>query len=185
MLDPTWRLALGLAAGLLFGILLQKGRVAKFEVILGQFLGRDFTVVKIMASAVIVGAIGVYALQAFGYAGLHIKPLVWGGLLFGGILFGIGMATLGYCPGTGVAACGEGRKDAWFGLLGMMTGAACYVFFYPTFSKLAKSLGDAGKVTLPEFTGTSPWVWIIPMAILGALAMIWNLRSGSSRKVPS
>ena len=30
MLDPLWRLALGLLTGMIFGVLLQKGRVAKF-----------------------------------------------------------------------------------------------------------------------------------------------------------
>jgi uncharacterized protein len=174
--DPIWKMSLGLLTGVIFGVLLQKGRVAKYEVIVGQFLGRDFTVVKIMGSAVVVGAIGIYAMLPSGAVVLSIKPLVWAGVLIGGVLFGIGMSTLGYCPGTGVAACGEGRKDAYWGLLGMFAGAALYVFFFPTFSGLAKILGDAGKLTLPELTGTSPWLWIVPLAILGTIAWLGNLR---------
>lgn len=170
MFDPTWKLLLGLFTGFIFGILLQKGRVAKFEVILGQFLVKDFTVIKIMMTAVIVGAIGIYALLPTGTVALNVKPLLWAGILIGGLLFGIGMSTLGYCPGTGVAACGEGRKDAYFGLAGMFVGALTYVYFFPAFSKLAKSLGDGGKVTLPEMTGTSAWIWIIPLAIFGLIA---------------
>lgn len=180
MFDPVWKLLLGLVTGFVFGFLLQKGRVAKYEVIVGQFLGRDFTVVKIMGSAVVVGAIGIYALLPTGSVALSIKPLVWAGIMIGGILFGVGMSTLGYCPGTGVAACGEGKKDAYVGLIGMFVGAAIFVYGFPTFSSLSKSFGDAGKLTLPEWTGTSPWLWIVPLALVGTALMIVNLRTQKS-----
>ncbi|WP_240928040.1 YeeE/YedE thiosulfate transporter family protein [Thalassoroseus pseudoceratinae] len=124
MFDPIWKLALGLFTGILFGGLLQKGRVAKYQVILGQFLLRDWTVVKIMGTAVVVGAVGIYALLPTDAVSLHLKPLAWGGIIFGGLCFGIGMAVLGYCPGTGVAACGEGRKDAVAGSSGCCSGRA-------------------------------------------------------------
>ena len=122
MFDSPDKLLLGLATGVVFGFLLQKGRVAKFPVIVGQFLLRDWTVVKIMGTAVVVGAVGVFALVAAGHAGLHVKPLLLGGVLSGGVLSGVGLAVLGYCPGTTVAACGEGRRDAVAGLLGMFAG---------------------------------------------------------------
>lgn len=166
MFDPTWKLALGLLSGVLFGFLLQKGRVAKYEVIVGQFLGRDFTVVKIMATAVIVGAFGIYALLPSGAVSLHIKPALWSGILIGGTIFGVGMAVLGYCPGTGVVACGEGRVDAYVGVVGMLVGAAVYVSFYSWFAKVAGAMGDGGKLTFPQLTGTSPWYWIIPIAVV-------------------
>ena len=175
MFDPVWKLALGLLSGVIFGFLLQKGRVAKYEVIVGQFLGRDFTVVKIMATAVIVGSIGIYGLLPTGAFTLHIKPALWSGILVGGVLFGIGMSVLGYCPGTGVVACGEGRKDAYAGLLGMFGGAALYVNFFSSFSSIAEALGDGGKLTFPKLTGTSPWLWIVPMG-LSMLAVGWFSR---------
>lgn len=179
MFDPVWKLALGLVTGIVFGFLLQKGRVTKYEVIVGQFLGRDFSVVKIMGTAVVVGSLGIYALLPTGAVTLHLKPLVWAGILSGGVLFGIGMAVLGYCPGTGVAACGEGRKDAYSGVLGMLVGAAIYVTFYPSLSTLAGSLGDGGKQTLPELTGTSPWLWIAGIMAMAATA--WALTRPSQR----
>ena len=110
--DSPEKLALGLLTGIIFGFLLQKGRVAKYEVIVGQFLFMDWTVVKTMGTAVIVGAVGVYALVAADLASLDIRPLLLGGVLAGAVCFGIGIATLGYCPGTSVAGCGEGRRDA-------------------------------------------------------------------------
>ncbi len=170
MSDPTWKLALGLVTGVVFGILLQKGGVAKFRFIVGQFTLRDWTVVKIMGTAVVVGAIGVYALLALDLVSLHIKPLAWGGIVAGGILFGVGMAVFGYCPGTSVAACGEGRRDAMVGVLGMFFGAGAYILFYSSLRPLIEGFGDAGKVTLPQLTGTSPWLWIGGLAVVGLVA---------------
>ncbi|MCM2374292.1 YeeE/YedE thiosulfate transporter family protein [Aporhodopirellula aestuarii] len=177
MFDPTWKLALGLVTGLVFGVLLQKGGVAKFRIIVGQFILKDWTVVKIMGSAVVVGAIGIYGLLALDLVSLHIKPLAWAGIVAGGILFGIGMAVFGYCPGTSVAACGEGRRDAMVGVLGMIFGAGAYVGFYPTIHRFTESLGNGGKVTLPEVTGTSPWLWIVALATVAVVAYLLT-RSG-------
>lgn len=64
MFDTPLKLALGLGTGVVFGFLLQKAQVAKYRVILGQLLLRDWTVAKTMLTAVAVGAVGVYALVA-------------------------------------------------------------------------------------------------------------------------
>jgi uncharacterized membrane protein YedE/YeeE len=173
MFEPLPRLLLGLSTGFLFGVLLQKGRVAKYRVIVGQFLLRDWTVVKVMGTAVIVGAIGVFMMHGLGMVSLHIKPTLLGGVITGGALFGIGMGLLGYCPGTSVAACGEGRKDAIVGVLGQLTGAVVFVAAYGWLEPLVK-LGDFGKITLSGVAHTSPWLWIAAMAIVGAVAAYWG-----------
>lgn len=185
MFDPLWKLALGLLTGIVFGILLQKGRVAKFHVIVGQFLFRDWTVVKVMGTAVVVGAVGIYALLPTEAVSLHIKPLVWLGVVTGGICFGIGMAIFGYCPGTSVAASGEGRRDAMVGVLGMLLGAGLYVVFYPQLSGVLKTWGDAGKITLPEWTGTSPWLWVGGLCLVAVSAFALSTRgsSGASQRL--
>jgi len=53
--NTNLQLSIGLLTGILFGFLLQKGGVTKYDVIIGQLLLTDFTVVKIMLSAVITG----------------------------------------------------------------------------------------------------------------------------------
>jgi uncharacterized protein len=166
MFETPEKLALGFITGLLFGVLLQKGRVAKFQVILGQLLLQDWTVIKIMLTTILVGAIGVYVLVAANLANLHVKPMLLGGVAFGGLLFGIGLAVFGYCPGTGVAACGEGCRDAWVGVGGMLFGAGLYVAAYPLLVPMIQNFGDWGTVTLPEATSTSPWVWIAGICIV-------------------
>ncbi len=160
MFDSPAKLLLGLVSGIAFGFLLQKGGVAKFRVIVGQFLLRDWTVVKVMLSAVAVGAIGVWAMLALGLTRLHIQPAAFGGIIAGGLLFGCGMAIFGYCPGTSVAACGEGRRDAMVGVVGMLAGALVYVIGFPVWRGLISGFGDWGKVTLVDLTGLSPWLFI-------------------------
>jgi uncharacterized membrane protein YedE/YeeE len=178
MFDSPDRLLLGLAMGIVFGILLQKGRVAKFSVIVGQFVLKDWTVVKVMGTAVVVGSVGVYALVASGHADLHIKPFLLGGVLLGGVCFGIGMVVFGYCPGTGVAACGEGKRDAMVGVLGMLAGAFAFVTAWPALQPVIKGLGDMGKITLSSATGTSPWLWVVVLLSAGLTAFVIFARRG-------
>jgi hypothetical protein len=152
---------------------LQKGRVAKYRVIVGQFLFRDWTVVKVMGTAVIVGTIGVVALRQLDVVSLHIKPTLLGGVLAGGALFGIGMGLLGYCPGTSVAACGEGRRDAIAGVVGELVGAVLFVSAYNSLDPLIRS-GDFGKITLPGVTQTSPWLWITALVLIAGAAWYFS-----------
>ena len=105
--DSNGKRLLGLLTGVAFGALLQRGRLARYDVILGQLLLRDGRVVKAMGSAVAVGAIGVHALIRRGLTKKEIKPMKVGGIVGGAALFGAGLALLGYCPGTAVAAAGE------------------------------------------------------------------------------
>ncbi|MCX7605470.1 MAG: hypothetical protein N2036_15460, partial [Bryobacteraceae bacterium] len=85
MFDTLPRILLGLLTGFLFGFFLQKGRVSDRRVILGQFLLRDFTVMKIMMTAILVGGIGVYAMLAAGWVQLSIKPAHLATIVLGGL----------------------------------------------------------------------------------------------------
>ena len=70
----TNALVLAVVFGFAFGWLLHRGRVADYNTIIGQFLFRDFTVLKVMLTAIVVGGIGVFVLVQMGYAKFHIKP---------------------------------------------------------------------------------------------------------------
>jgi len=177
-LDPPGRLLLGLGTGAAFGALLQRGRAAEYDVIVGQLLMKDATVAKIMGTAAAVGSIGVHALVRSGHARLDVKPLQLGGVVGGAVLFGTGLAVLGYCPGTTLAAIGEGRRDAIAGALGMLAGAALFVSAYPRL-KPALEAGDLGKVLLPAATRTSPWSWV---TALGAAVVVGSALSSRTRR---
>lgn len=147
-LETSGKRFLGLVTGLAFGALVQRGRLSRYEVIARQLLLRDGTVVKTMASAAVVGGFGVHALARPGLIAKDIKPMKVGGVLGGAVLFGGGLALAGYCPGTSVAAAGEGRRDAFAVVLGMLAGAASFVAFYPQVAPAIEAGGDLGKKTL-------------------------------------
>jgi len=152
---------LGLVTGILFGFLLQKGRVLRFEKQIGAMLLKDMTILKFMLSAIIVGMVGVEVLSSAGIITMSHKPMNVGAILVGGALFGAGWAVMGYCPGTSVGALGEGRWHAIFAIAGMVTGAAIYAELYPFFKRTVLSWADYGKIGMPEALGVSPWVVIV------------------------
>src|SRR5579862_8847800 len=119
-------LPLGVLFGFLFGWLLQRGRVTDTNVIVNQFRLGDFTVAKVMLTAIVVGGVGVWWLHGGHFAAYHIKPANLLGVGLGAVLFGIGMVIYGYCPGTGLAAIGTGSVHAFVGALGMLLGAMLY-----------------------------------------------------------
>jgi uncharacterized protein len=159
------QLLLGLAIGFLFGFLLQKGNVTEYNVIIGQLLFQDFTVIKIMVTAMVTGMIGVHLLRGIGLAQLHPKPGSLGMTLVGGLIFGIGFAVLGYCPGTIAAAVGQGKMDAFAGgLTGILFGAGLYAHAFPVLARVVLPKGDFGTLTFPELFRVNPWVVIVPLA---------------------
>jgi uncharacterized protein len=163
---------LGLITGVIFGFLLQKGRVLRFDKQVGAMLLKDMTIVKFMLSAIIVGMIGILLLSHTGVIKLSHKAMNLGGVLLGGSLFGAGWAVMGFCPGTSVGALGEGRWHAVFAVIGMITGAAIYAELYPFFKSTILAWKDFGKIGLPEIIGVSPWV-IVFLFFCGTAALFF------------
>ena len=157
------QLMLGAFFGVIFGFLLQKGGVAKYHVLIGTLLLEDFTVIKVMLSAIIVGSVGIFTLHALGLVKLHIKPTRYAANIIGGLLFGVGFAFMGYCPGTGAAALGQGNWDASAAVLGLMMGSYLFAELSGTLDKTVMKWGDRGKLMLPELVRMS----------LPAFLMVW------------
>ena len=65
-------LILGLVAGLLFGVLLQKSRVLRYEKQIGFMRFEDMTVLKFMLSVIVVAAVGLYICQWTGLMELKV-----------------------------------------------------------------------------------------------------------------
>ncbi|MBE0478765.1 YeeE/YedE family protein [Candidatus Aerophobetes bacterium] len=165
------QLVLGLFIGIAFGFLLQKGGVTNYNIIIGQLLLIDFTVVKVMLTAVLVGMIGIYGLRSLGLVILHPKPGSLGASVVGGLIFGVGFGLLGYCPGTVAGAVGQGSLDALFGgVVGMLLGTGLFAAMYPMLNRSILQRGSFGTLTLPELSRVHAWVIVIPLA--GALLFI-------------
>jgi uncharacterized membrane protein YedE/YeeE len=165
-------LAYGFISGILFGFLLQKGRVLRYDKQIAALRLMDMTIVKFMFTSVIVAMAGVYLLKDVGLVKLSLKPTILGGNIIGGLIFGVGWALFGYCPGTAVGALGEGRWDVIWGLLGMLCGAAIFAEMFPALKRTVLTWGDLGKITLPQVFGVNHWVVIVIIWVL-AIAMFW------------
>jgi len=167
-------LVLGAVFGVLFGFLLQKGGVAKYHILIGTLLLEDFTVVKVMLTAIIVGSIGIFSLHALGLVKLHVKPTRYAANIIGGLLFGVGFALMGYCPGTGAAALGQGNLDAISAIIGLMIGSYLFAEVSGRLEMTVMKWGDRGKLMLPELVkvslATFLMVWI-PMLLIILVAL--------------
>jgi len=164
--STTRKLVLAALFGLIFGFLIQKGGAAKFHVLIGVLLLKDFTVVKVMLSAVVVGMLGFFFLKRQGTVDLHPKPLILGAVITGGLLFGIGFAFSGYCPGTAAAALGQGNGDALFSIAGLLVGSYLYAIASGWIGRTFKRWGDCGKPLLPSFIGMQPGTFAVGFAVI-------------------
>ena len=163
----------GLLFGIVFGFLLHKGGATKYDVIIGQLLLTDFTVVKIMVSAVVTGMLGIYAMKNLGWIKLSIKSGSPGMNVVGGLIFGVGFAVLGYCPGTIAGAVGNGYLDALVGgLAGIIIGSGLFAALYPRLKAGILAKGDFGDLTLPRLFKVNDWVVVVPVAVVLVLLLI-------------
>ncbi len=155
----------GVLFGLAFGFLLQKGGVAKFNVLIGQLLLQDFTVAKVMLTAIVVGMAGIFTLHHFGKVNLQIKPTRVSANVIGGLLFGAGFALLGYCPGTAAAALGQGSWDVLFGMVGLIAGSWVFAEVSGWSKRTVEKWGDLGKVLLPDLLHVPSRTFAIGLAV--------------------
>lgn len=165
-------LPLGILFGFAFGWLLQRARLTDTEVIIGQLRLRDYTLFKVMLTAIIVGGVGVFVLHAGGLAAYHIKPANLLAVGLGAVLFGIGMAIYGYCPGTALAASGTGSLHALAGAFGMVAGAIAFAFSFDWIKAKVLPIGALGAVRLPDLTGVVDPAWFAALGAIGLAALI-------------
>ncbi len=169
----------GTMFGIVFGFLLQKGGVTRYDVIIGQLLLTDFTVVKIMLSAVLTGMLGIYTMKSLGWVQLKPKSGSAGMNIIGGLIFGVGFGILGFCPGTIVGAMGNGYLDAAVGgLPGILIGSGLFAALYPRLSQDILKKGDYGDLTLPQLFKVNDWIVVIPVAMLILLLLFWLEQAG-------
>ncbi|HER34676.1 MAG: YeeE/YedE family protein [Halothiobacillaceae bacterium] len=162
-----------LATGLLFGFVLEQAGFGSPCKLTAQFRLTDWSVFKVMFTAIIVAAIGILLLQVnntFGSQGFYVAETYLWGTVTGGMLIGAGFAIGGYCPGTSVVGLGSGRVDGLVFMLGMVIGIGTFASVYDT--SLIQSLVTGARVsarTVPELLGVSPWL-IVAAMILTAIA---------------
>jgi len=159
-------LVIGFLIGCAFGAILYMGGATSYRRILGTLLLKDMWIIKLMATAIGVGTLGVYLLDLNGLANMSIKPAYLGGVAVGGIIFGIGWAVSGYCPGTCVVGSSEGKLDAIFTVIGGLVGALLFSMAYPALEATLIEPLNFGAITLRDLTGVSGIYLAIPFSAM-------------------
>jgi len=99
LLEGTPALLAGLVLGVGFGFFLERAGLGDPKKLLGLFYLDDFTMLKVMFTAIAVGAAGIGALSAAGVVELEsvaIQPTYLWPALVGGLVLGAGFALGGY-----------------------------------------------------------------------------------------
>ncbi len=159
--------------GVLFGLALEGAGFASPRKLTGQFLFRDFAVLKVMFTAVVTAAVGLWLCQALGViaAGSYFvhTPYYWG-MALGGALIGAGFAVGGYCPGTSVVGLAGGRLDALAFAAGMVVGVWVFAGGYAWFEPIYSGAQGARGQTLDALLGVPAWlVLLVLVAMLVAV----------------
>ena len=159
-----------LATGILFGFVLEQAGFGSPCKLTAQFRLTDWSVFKVMFTAIIVAAIGILLLQVnntFGSQGFYVADMFLWGTILGGVLIGAGFAIGGYCPGTSVVGLGSGRIDGLVFMLGMIVGVWAFAGVYDT--SAIQSIVNGAQVsakTVPELFGVSPWLIVAAMILM-------------------
>jgi hypothetical protein len=134
-----------LICGILFGYVLENAGFGSPLKLTAQFKLSDWSVFKVMFTAIVVAAVGLWTLRAVGLlapdsvavpAGLMMASAV------GGAMVGAGFAIGGYCPGTSVVGIFSGRMDALVFAVGIVLGTATYAFSFGPAIQAMKEIGQ-------------------------------------------
>lgn len=143
--SPTSILVTSALMGFLFGFALEKGNVYQPDVIRGQFLFADNTMLKMFLAASAASAVSIQVLNllyarrkanldaATEYTTTFTRGVA--AVLTGGIILGLGMQLSGSCPGTVWVQAGAGAPGFVAVYAGGLTGAIAFSYLYSSIEK--------------------------------------------------
>ncbi|MFH1871716.1 MAG: DUF6691 family protein [Pseudomonadota bacterium] len=132
----------GLLCGILFGYVLENAGFGSPVKLSAQFKLTDWAVFKVMFTAIVVAAVGLWLLRMVGLMRPDSFAVPQAALMasaVGGALVGAGFAVGGYCPGTSVAGLFSGRLDALVFIVGVLPGTTGFAVFYGAALKSLKA----------------------------------------------
>lgn len=168
-----------LASGILFGYVLEQAGFGSPCKLTAQFRLTDWSVFKVMFTAILVAAFGILLLQTknyFGAQGFFVPTTFLWATVTGAALIGAGFAVGGYCPGTSVVGFVSGRIDGLVFMLGMVIGIFGFAGLFDT--PLIHGIMTSARIsekTLPALLGVSPWVVFAGMIVLAVIGF-WLAR---------
>ncbi len=160
-----------LAIGIVFGWLLDRAGLTRFERIFGVYRLTDLSVLKFLGSGIVAGAVAVAAARALGFAPtVPVAATNVPAQALGGALLGAAMAIGGFCPGTIVAGAAVGRVDYLVaGGGGLVAGALAFDATAHVVGVPLAGSACAGALTLPSLLGVSGGLFVALLAEIATL----------------
>jgi hypothetical protein len=161
----------GVLLGFGFGFVLERAGFGSGCKLTAQFRLTDWSVFKVMFTAIVFAAVGLYALELAGWvqaSGLYVPAPYFWAIAAGGAAIGVGFAVGGYCPGTAMVGITTGRVDAMVFFVGLLLGTFAFAGLFPWLEPLTTA-GELSQGTrLPELLGLPEW---LVLAVLVAAAV--------------
>jgi uncharacterized protein len=180
-----------LAVGTAFGWALERAGLGSARKLSGLFYFADFTVFKVLFSALLTAMIGLFWLARWGVvdlAGLPTPETFLLPQLVGGMVFGAGFVLAGLCPGTSCVAAATGRGDGLATMSGMFAGVLGFGLVLGETPALASfyTRGGRGTYLLPELLGISygSAVLLVCAVALAGFSAIARLERTSAENDP-
>ena len=129
VLGPGTTLISAVVIGFAFGWLLERAGLAYAPKLAGQFYFTDFTVMKVLFTALLTAMAGAWTLDWLGILDLglvHMPETFVIPQAVGGVLFGAGFLLGGLCPGTSCVAAASGRVDGLGVIGGLLLGVLAF-----------------------------------------------------------
>jgi uncharacterized membrane protein YedE/YeeE len=161
-------LVIALTIGFFFGLFIERGGLGNANKLAGQFYFTDFTVFKLMFSAVVTAMIGLFWLSKAGVLDLSlvfVNPTYVYPQIIAGLIFGVGFVIGGLCPGTSVVALASGRMDGLALLIGIFTGIFLFGEIFDSLTTIFYS-GSYGALTLPTLLSLQPGSVVLIIVVI-------------------
>ena len=159
-----------LVLGILFGLALEGGGLGSPRKLTAQFVFRDFTIVKVMMTAIVTCAFGLWLLRTAGVVtgGVYIPTPYYWAFLAGGALIGAGFAIGGYCPGTSTVGFASGRLDALVFIAGMVVGVGLFAAGFTWLEPFYTAAPGPERQTADDLLGLPAWAVVLALAVATA-----------------
>jgi uncharacterized membrane protein YedE/YeeE len=183
VVSTTGALAAAWVIGVAFGWLLERAGLGSARKLVGQFYLTDFTVLKVLFSALVTAMLGAFWLDRAGLLDLravYLPETFAVPQALGGALFGAGLVVAGLCPGTSCVAAATGRRDGLAVMAGLLLGIALFNLAFDALDQVYGST-PLGAVTLPDVLHLPAGVVVGMVTGMALIAFAVAERLGRSR----